>query len=416
MDKQLEKKFWSKKRILIISGSVLLVILFLLVFVFGDHSSKLNVEKDKLTICEVKTDQFQDYIPVSGTIEPFQTFYLDLSDGGRVVEKYVEEGAFLNVGDPIIRLENQSLAIQVMNTQSSFMQAEAQLSQNRLTFEQNRLNKEIQMLDLDTRLRNQKRTYDINKNLYAKKLCSFEEYERSREDYENIKKTRELMIEVLAKDSLTNIQLIAQSQANMERSKKYLQLNESQLAGLTVRAPIKGQLTSLKAEIGENVGSGYKLGQIDNTDSYKIRADVDEHYISKVHAGLTAEYEFDNEKYKLIVKTVYPQVTNGKFSVDLIFAQNQPDGMRRGQTVNIRLELGNSARLTLIESGGFFTSTGGQWIYVVDKSGSFAVKRNIKIGRQNPQYYEVLEGLKSGEKVITSSYDNYGDIEKLILK
>lgn len=416
MDRQLEKKFWNKNRIIGAVFAAVFIIFIFYVFVFGDRSSKLNIEKDKITISEVKRSLFQEYIPVSGAIVPFQTVYLDLSDGGRIAEKFVEEGAFLNAGDPIIRLENQSLAIQLMNTQSSFLAAEAQLSQNRLTFEQNRLSKEMNMLDYDNRFRTQKRAYDINKALYEKKLCSFEEYEKSRVDFEYIKKSRELMRQMLAKDSITNVQNALQDKANVERSKKYLKLIEAQLADLTVKAPIKGQLTSLNAEIGQSVGSSYKLGQIDNTDSYKIRADVDEHYISKVRAGLTAEYELDEGKYSLTVKTVYPQVTNGKFSIDLIFNGGQPKGLRRGQSVNIKLELSDPSKVTLIDNGGFFSVTGGQWIYVVDKSGAFAVKRQIKIGRQNPQYYELLDGLKPGEKVITSSYDNFGDADKLILK
>lgn len=416
MDRKLEKKFWTLRKIIGIAFSVLFLIFVLYVFVFGDRSSKLNIEKDKITISEVKQSHFQDFIPVNGIVEPFQTVFLDLADGGRIAEKYVEEGAVLKVGDPIVRLENPSLTLQMMNTRSNFMLAEAQLNQNRLTFEQNRLYRENSVLDLESKLRNQKRQFDINKALFEKKLCSFEEYERSREDYEYLVKSRELTRQVLIKDSITNVQQVVQNKATVEMSKKYLELVESQLANLTVKAPVKGQLTSLKADIGQSVSSGYRLGQIDNTESYKIRADVDEHYISKVVPGLTGEYTFDNRKYMLTVKTVYPQVTNGKFSIDFVFNNEQPKEIRRGQSVNAKLELGNSAQAIVIESGGFFSTTGGQWIFVLDKSESFAVKRNIKIGRQNPQFYEILEGLMPGEKVITSSYENYGDIQKLILK
>ncbi|MCX6161326.1 MAG: efflux RND transporter periplasmic adaptor subunit, partial [Ignavibacteriae bacterium] len=214
----------------------------------------------------------------------------------------------------------------------------------------------------------------------------------------------------------TSTQLVKQSKDNFERSKTYLKLVEDQLANLTVRAPIKGQLTSLNAEIGQSVGSGYKLGRIDNTDSYKVRAEVDEHYIARVREGQTCEYNFNGKVYQLNVKTVYPQVSNGKFLIDLLFSQVQPEGIRRGQTVHIRLQLSDVSSAILIENGGFYSATGGQWIFVIDNSGSFAVKRSIKIGRQNPQFYEILGGLKPGEKVITSSYENYGDIEKLILK
>ena len=416
MDRVLDKKTWTKKKIITYLSVVVFVLVILFVFVFADRSSKLNIEKDRITISEVRKAPFQEYIPITGTIEPFQTFYLDLTDGGRIVKKYIEEGTFVNVGDPIIKLENANLSLQVMNTQSSFLAAESQLNLALLTFEQNRLSKQNQLLDLDVRLLNQKRIYDANKVLYEKKLASKYEYETSKEQYDYLLKSKKLMLEVLKRDSLTSVQLVEQNKANVERSKSYLKLVEDQLANLTVRAPIKGQLTSLNAEIGQSVGGGYKLGQIDNTDSYKVRAEIDEHYISRVRAGLIGEYEFNNVTYKIIVKTVYPQVVNGRFFVDMIFEGKQPDGIRRGQTVHVKLQLGDLSEALLIENGGFYSTTGGQWIFVLDKSEAFAIRKQIKIGRQNPQYYEVLEGLNAGVKVITSSYDNYSEVEKLIIK
>jgi HlyD family secretion protein len=416
MDRILEKKTWTKKRIITFSSIAIFISFVLFVFVFADRSSKLNIEKERITISEVKQSPFQEYIPITGTIEPFQTFYLDLTDGGRIVKKFIEEGTFVNVGDPIIKLENANLSLQVMNTQSSFLAAESQLNLAQLTFEQNRLSKQNQLLDLNVRLLNQKRVYDANKALYDKGMASRYEYEASKEQYEYLIKSKELMIEVLKRDSLTSVQLVEQNKANVERSKNYLKLVEDQLANLTVRAPIKGQLTSLNAEIGQSVGGGYKLGQIDNTDSYKVRAEIDEHYISRVRAGLLGEYEFNNVVYKMTVKTVYPQVVNGRFFVEMIFSGKQPNGIRRGQTVHIKLQLGDLSEALLIENGGFYSTTGGQWIFVLDKSETFAYRRAIKIGRQNPQHYEILEGLKAGEKVITSSYDNYSDVEKLIFK
>ncbi len=393
-----------------------LFILFIAYIVLSDHKSKLNVEKEKITISEVKKAQFQEFIPITGTIEPFQTFYLDLSEGGRILEKYVQEGAMLKVGDAIVKLDNPNLSLQVMNTESNFMSSESQLRLARLTFEQNRLSKESQLLQINVNLTSQKRKYDLSKALYEKGLGTKYDYEDNKELYESLLKNKELMVEVLKQDSLTNQQLLEQSQSNVERSKSYLQLIQNQLASLTVKAPIKGQLTSLSAEIGQSVMPGYKLGQIDNTDSYKIRAEIDEHYISKVHEGLTGEYEFNGATYILNIKTVYPQVLNGRFFADLVFNGNQPAGIRRGQTVHIKLQLGDLSEALLVENGGFFTTTGGQWIFVGDKSETYAEKRQIKIGRQNPLYFELLDGLKEGEKVVTSSYENYGDIEKLILK
>jgi len=415
MDRLIEKKKWTLKKIIILSSAIGIPLFILIAFVISDKSTKLNVEKERITISEVKRAPFQEYIPISGTVEPFQTFFLDLSDGGRIVQKYVQEGAFLKVGDPIIKLDNPNLSLQLMSTQSSFLLAESQLRQTILTFEQNSLAKENQLLDVNVRLQNQKRSYNNTKALFEKGYSSQNEYESAKEQYEYLLKSRELMVEVLKKDSLTYKQLIAQSEASIASSKSYLDLVKSQMDNLTVKAPIKGQLTSLQAEIGQSVGQGYKLGQIDNTDSYKIRAEIDEHYISRVHEGLLGDYDNDGKVVSLIVKTVYPQVINGKFYVDLIFNGNQPDGIRRGQTVHVKLQLGDSSEALLVENGGFYSTTGGQWIFIINKSGSFAEKRQIKIGRQNPQYYEVLDGLKPGDKVITSSYENYGDIEKLIL-
>ena len=416
MDQAIEKKFWSKKRIITYSSATVFVVFVLFTFVFADRSSKLNVDKEKITISEVRHAPFQEYIPVTGTVEPVQTFFLDLSDGGKVMQKYIEEGAFVKVGDPIIKLDNPNLSLQVMNTQSSFLQAESMSRQTRLTFEQNLLNRKNQLLDLDLNLLTQERDYRNNKALFEKGMISKNEFEASKDKYETTLKSKQLLLTALKNDSLTFKQLEAQNETSLDMSKKYLSVVQNQLSNLTVRAPIKGQLTSLKAEIGQSVGAGYRLGQIDNIDSFKVRTEIDEHYISRVRLGQTGQYEFDGKIYTLIIKTVYPQVVNGVFYVDMMFDGSQPKGIRRGQTVHVKLQLGDSAVALLIENGGFYTTTGGQWVFVLDKSGSMAVRRQIKIGRQNPQYFEVLYGLKAGEKVVTSSYDNYTDIDKLVLK
>ncbi len=416
MDKQIIKKKWTLQKISVLSIIILFLLFVTYIIFLRDTSSKLNVEKQKISICEIKKGPFQEYIPIMGTIEPFQTFFLDVTDGGRILEKYVEEGAFLNVGDKIVKLDNPNLTLQLMNTQSNFILAESQLSQTRLTFEQNLLYKENQLLDVNTRLLRQKREYLTNKSLFEKNLCSENEYKTSKEEYEFLAKSKDLMYEALKKDTLTYYQLVQQNETNVNRSKSYLQLVEEQLASLTVKSPIKGQLTSLNAEIGQLVGTGYKLGRIDNTDSYKIRAEIDEHYITRVRTGLTGEYDFNGKKLILTLTTIYPQITNGKFLVDLIFDGQPPEGIRRGQTVHTKLQLGEPGNALLLENGGFYSTTGGEWIFVLDKTGETASRRKIKIGRQNPLYFEVLEGLAEGEKVINSSYQNYGDIDKLKIK
>jgi len=416
MDKLIEKKKWTTKKITITAGIGIFVFFVLYIFVFSDKRTILNVERERLTISEIKRAQFQEYIPITGTVEPVQTFYLDLSDGGKVVKKYVEEGVMLRAGDPIIKLDNPNLSLQVMSTQSSFLQAESVSRQTKLTFEQNLLTRQDQLLNLNLELLNQSRIYRNNKVLIEKGLIAKNEFDVSKEKYEALLESKQILLEALKRDSLTFKQLVQQGEDNVEMSKRYLSLVEEQLANLTVRAPIKGQLSSLNAEIGQSVGAGHRLGQIDNIDSFKVRAEIDEHYISRITERLIGEYEFDGKTYILKIKTVYPQVTGGRFFVDMLFTDKQPKGIRRGQTVHIKLQLGGPSDALLAESGGFYSTTGGQWIFVVDKSGSFAERRQIKIGRQNPQFYEILEGLKPGEKVITSSYENYGDVEKLVFK
>jgi HlyD family secretion protein len=416
MDRIIEKKTWPLKRIVLASGIGIVCVLILCIILFSDTNAKLNVEADKVTISDVRRAPFQEFIPISGTIEPFQTVYLDLTEGGRVISKFVQEGAFVNAGDPLVKLDNPNLSLQVMNTQSNFMLAESQLRQTRLTFEQNRLYKESQLLDIDVRLSDQKRKFDVSSVLFEKKMLAKNEFESSKELYESLLKNRTLMMEMLRQDSLTNLQLVEQSETNVGRSKAYLQLIESQLAHLTVTAPIKGQLTSLDAEIGQTVAPGHKLGRIDNTDAFKIKAEIDEHYISRVHENLQGDCEFNGKSYRVSIKTVFPQVTNGRFMVDLVFNDAQPSGIRRGQAVHVRLQLGDVSEAMQVDAGAFFSTTGGRWIFVLDRSGQYAVKRQISIGRQTPLSYEVLGGLQPGEKVVTSSYEHYENIEKLILK
>lgn len=416
MDRIIEKKKWTKNKILSISGGGVFFIIILYIFISGGGGSKLNVESDRITVSEIIKAPFSEYIPVTGTVEPIQTFYLDLSDGGKVISKFVEEGTMLRAGDPIIKLDNPNLSLQVMSTQSSFLQAESVERQTKLNFEQNLLSKQNQLLDLNLNLINQKRIYNNNKILFEKGLISKNEYDQSAEKYQTYIESRNLMMEALRRDSLTLKQLVVKGESSLEMSKRYLSLVEEQLANLTVKAPIKGQLTSLNAEIGQSVGTGFRLGQIDNIDSFKVRIEIDEHYIARINPGQQGDFDFGGKTYSLVIKTVYPQVINGRFYADMMFAGEAPKGIRRGQSLHIKLQLGGLNEAILVESGGFYSTTGGQWIFVVDKSGKSAERRNIKIGRQNPQYYEVLEGLNPGEKVITSSYDNYKDYDILMIE
>ncbi len=416
MDRPLQKKKWTLRRIAIIGIPSALVIFFLINILFGDHSRRLNVEKEKITISTVARGTFHDYIPVTGVVIPIETFFLDVVEGGRVIQKYVEEGAVLKAGDRIIKLENINLTLQTIYNQSQVVQQENNLRTFKLALEQNRLNLQTQILNLNVQILNQRRIYEMNKKLFEKDLIPKNEFENSRDQYECLVQSRDLSLRSYTLDSLSREEQIKQLEITVKQFQKNMKLIEDQFSNLMVRAPINGQLTALNAEIGKSIVPGQNIGQIDNTEAYKVRIDIDEHYIARVREGQTGECTFDDRTYKLKITRVFVQVTDGKFQADMHFIDDAPKGIRRGQTLHIKLELGGMSDALLVEAGGFYQTTGGQWIFVLDKSGSTAVKRTIKIGRQNPQYYELLEGLEAGEKVITSSYENYGETEKLILK
>ncbi len=416
MDRKIEKKKWTPKRILTYGGGGLLFIFIIYLLIFADKSSKLNVETERITISEVKYGPFQEFIPITGTVQPIQTFFLDVSEGGRVVKKYVEEGAFVNVGDPIIRMDNAELTLSVIYNQANVFSQINNLRSTRLSMEQNKLNLRAQILDIEYNLIDKKRIYENDKVLFEKNLISKNEFDRAKEQYEYAAQKRDLTLETYRQDSLFRSQQIVQLEQSVETLQSNLSVTKTQLENLTVRAPIKGQLTALNAEIGQSIARGENLGRIDVIDSNKVRASIDEHYIARVMPGQMGEFTFAGNDYKLIIKTVFPQVTNGRFEVDMHFVGVVPNGIRRGQTLQIKLELGEPDKAITIDRGGFYQTTGGQWIFVVDKSGGYAIKRNIKLGRQNTNSFEVIDGLKPGEKVITSSYDTFGDVEKLVLK
>jgi len=415
MDKKIEKKKWPPKRIVIYSSITVFTSLVLYLFVFGDHSRKLNVETERITVSKVNFEPFQEFIPVTGEVQPIETYYLDEAEGGRVVEKFVEEGAFLDIGDPIIRLENPSLSLNIMYSEAQVFQTMNSLRGVRLSMEQNSLYLQGQLLDLEYDILKQKRKFRNTEKLHEKNLISEFEYEDSRDDYEYLIQLRDLTIETNRKDSLFRMEQIKNLEINVARMQKQLEMTNAQMENLTVKAPIKGQLTALMAEIGQSINRGQNLGRIDDIENYKIRVQIDEHYLARVANGQFGEFTFANEVYKLVIKKVYVQVNNGRFEVDMHFVDKVPDGIRRGQSVRIKLELGDLSEAITLARGGFFQTTGGQWAFVLDEFGEYAEKKKISLGRKNTQVFEVLSGLQPGDKVITSSYDNYEDVEKLIL-
>lgn len=415
MDRKIEKKKFTPKKIALYGFSGLFVLFVLYNFIFSDSSRKLNVDTERITISTVKKGPFQEFTPITGTVQPIETFYLDVSDGGRVIKRYVDEGAFLEQGDPIIELDNAQLRLSIIYNEANVFQQINNLRATRLSFQQNKLSLQAQLLQIEREIREVKRNYETNEKLFEKGLVSENEYLNSKDEYEFLLKHRDLTFETFRQDSLMRTAQINQLEKSVETLEGNLEITKQQLANLTVKAPISGQLTALDAEIGESIAQGENIGRIDKIDSFKVSARIDEHWIARVNPGQYGEFTFSGQDYKLIVKTVFPQVTNGTFEVDMHFVDDVPVGIRRGQTVHIKFELGELSEAIYVDRGGFYQSTGGQWIFVVDKSGEFAVKRNIRLGRQNTQEFEVLEGLQPGEKVVTSSYDNFGDAEKLVL-
>jgi len=416
MDRKIEKKKWTPKKIIWLSIGGIFVFLILYNLIFGDHSAKFNVQKERISIEEVKKAHFQDYITVTGTVEPISTIFLDAMEGGRVEEIVTEEGTTVKKGDVILRLSNTNLHLEIMNREANLAEQINNLRNTRLSMEQNKLSLTRQLLELDYQLNVQKRDYENSKDLFNKKFISDKEFEEEKEYYEYLFKTRELVIENQKADSLFREIQVAQLENSVEQMQLNLEFVRKKLDNLSVRAPVSGLLVSVNAEIGEAKSSGQRLGQIHVLDEFKIRLEIDEHYISRVHANLIGEFDFTGKTFKLRIKKIYPEVRNGRFGVDLVFTEDVPERIRTGQTFRIKLELGESKMAILVPRGGFYQSTGGQYIFVIDPSEKFAVKRDIRLGRMNPRYYEVLEGLEPGEQVVISSYDNFGRAEKLILK
>lgn len=416
MDIPIEKKRFSNSTLIKIGLGVLLIALIIYVIVFTSGSSKLNVETERLSINTVQEGIFQENIPVNGVVLPITTIYLDAIEGGRVEEKYVEDGAIMKTGDPILRLSNTDLELSLVNQETSVynLLTQMQISQN--AARQNTINKLNQYTDVENSLIESERIYNLNKTLYEKGVIARQDFIRSENDYKYQKERVELANQILKQDSSATKQEQSQIQSSYQRTQNALELMRRKVADLVVKAPVDGQLTSLDAEIGESKNKGERLGQIDVLSGFKVRVDIDEHYISRIYTGQRGSFSFNNNQYFLVIKKVYTQVTNGRFQVDMEFENEVPEGIRRGQTLQIRVALSEEKKALLIPKGGFFQQTGGNWIFKVSDNGDKAYRVDMSLGSQNTEYYEVLSGLKPGDKVITSSYDNYGNVEELILK
>ena len=416
MDRPIEKKKGLKKKhIGYIAIGIIILVLFYMAF-FTDRTSTYKVEKDKLIIETVIFDQFNDYITVPGTVEPISTIFLDAQEGGRVEEILIEEGSMVRKGDIILRLSNPDLYLNILDSEAQLAEKENFLRNTQVTMEQERISIKRELLNLKYDIERKKRTYQQNAELIKDNLISREEFIRSKEDLDMALSSQELFIERQKADSLFRSVQVETIKANLDNMRKNLELVRQRVENLNVRATVDGQLGLLVPEIGQSISRGANMGQINVLTSYKVTAQIDEHYIDRVRTQLTATLDRQGNEFDLVVRRVYPEVRNGTFKIDMVFIDSMPDNIRAGQTYYTSLQLGQPKESVLVPIGGFFQETGGQWIFVLDPSESFAVKRNISIGRRNPKYYEVLEGLQPGEKVIISGYESFGKNERLIFK
>jgi len=416
MDKPIERKKGLKPKHLWYIGLGLAFMLLVYMAFFTDRTSTYKVEKDKLIIETVTQGQFNDYITVTGAVEPISTIRLDAQEGGRVEEKLIEEGAMVKKGDVILKLSNPDLYLNILSSEGQLAEKENFLRNTQITMEQEKLSIKREILNLKYDIERKQRTFHQNELLIKDSLVSREEFIRSKEDLDMAIQSRDLFMERQKQDSLfrtVNVETIKSDLANM---RKNLSLVKERVKNLDVSAPVNGELGLLTPEVGQSIGKGENMGQINVLTSYKVTAQIDEHYIDRIRTQLTAKLDRQGSEFDLNVRRVYPEVRNGTFKIDMIFQGKMPENIRTGQTYYISLQLGQPKDAILVPIGGFFQETGGQWIFVVDKSGSFAVKRNISVGRKNPKYYEVLDGLQPDEKVIISGYETFGKNEKLILK
>jgi len=398
-----------------IGGGAFIVILILFVIYSSTGNSKLNVENERITVSSVKTGNFQENIPVNGVVLPIKTIYLDAIEGGRVEERFVEDGAMMKKGEPIIRLSNTDLELSLVNQETQVYNLLTQIQRTQNASRQNTINRLNELTNVKNSLKEAKRKYDLNSKLYEKGAIGRQDYEESRNNFDYQKERMELTKRVLDQDSVSSKQETNQARESYQRTRKALELMRRKVEDLVVKAPVDGQLTALDAEIGQSKSKGERLGQIDVISSYKVQAEIDEHYISRIFNGQIGYFTFNGNDYKLEIKKVYTQVSNGRFRVDMHFMNGVPDNIRRGQSLQIKLALSQEKEATLLAKGGFFQQTGGNWIFKLSEDGETAYKTSVSLGSQNTEYYEILEGLQPGDKVITSSYSNFGDVDELII-
>lgn len=415
MDRQIEKKSFLRRYAWYVAAAAALAALLVWI-VLGTTASTMTIDATDITISDVTRGKFDDYVRLNGQVLPIQVVQISPEEGGIVREKVVEEGTRVRKGDVILRLSNSNLDLQILNAEAELAEKQNLLRNTQVAMQQDRLNNRTEQATLDTDCDRKRRTYEQNARLYKERLISKEVYLQSREDYKLARRKQSLISQRLKQDSLYRHVQMAQMEDNLDNMRKNVLLVRDRKNKLEVRSAIDGELGLLDVELGQNIFAGQNIGQINDLSDFKVQAQIDEHYIDRVRPGLSASFSRGGKTYRLRVRKVYPEVRNGTFRTDFVFVGERPAQMRSGQTFYVELALGKSQQATLIPRGTFFQTTGGNWIFVLDKSGRKAYRRNISIARQNPQYYEVTDGLEPGERVITSGYEAFKDNEVLVIK
>ena len=417
MDRIIKKKRWTVKRILTIIFASAFGFLILYLLFFRDKQSRLYVNKEQISVAEVKRDRFREFIPTDGVVYPKTTIYIDAVQGGTVEQVFVEDGANLKKGDTILKLVNADMELRYMDQETRMYDAINNLQNSKVNLERSKFTRQLDIVNLMSQIDKVKIDFERKQQLYKESYISDQEFEDARRDYNLTMKQLTISLELQRLDSISTVEQTRQINNSIERMRNNLILLNKNIQNLYIKSPTIGKLSSFSVEIGETKSAGEHLGQIDMMkNGFKLRANIDERYISTAYIGQTAEFDFAGKSYRLDIMKIYTDVTNGSFQVDLQFTGDEPTGLKRGQTVQLRLHFSSPREAVIIKRGGFFQETGGNWIYVVDATSSFAIKRNIRLGRQNTNYYEVMEGLDPGEKVIISSYDAFGAKDKLIFR
>lgn len=414
MDKIIKKKRWTWQRILGGVGILAFAAFAVYSFWFSNNKSTLNVDREKLTISVAQRGVFDEFIVVTGVVQPLKTYQLDAIEGGYVAQKYLDGGASVKEGDLILKLENQRLTLDYVNRETEMYDLINNLENTRLQLRQNKFTLKRTLSDLEYQIRQAKDEYERNAKLFADRIIPEQDLIKTKNTLDRLQQQKAIEIENQQFQEENSVTQIKQLEGTLDRTKVNLSLMKNNLSSLNVKAQVSGLLSRVDVEVGQSIATGQNLGQIDDLSGFKMKVEIDEHYISRIFPGLEGYFDFNGKAVRLSVSKVYPEVRNGRFEVDMRFVEPVPEGIRRGLSVPVRLQLGKPTDALLLPTGGFFSKTGGSWVYVLNASGNRAEKRSITLGRKNPQFYEVLDGLQVGEQVITSSYDNFGDKDVLM--